>query len=450
MTAHRPTDRFGLAVTAASQEAASALDHTIAGYRSFAPDTGDRLKAALTADPDMPLGHILKGYFYLLMTTGVLHARVSKVVDAGRTLAAGATPREQAHAAALAAWAAGDFPKAARIWEDILVEHPRDVLALRLHHSQTFYMGRPDRMLAQIDRVMPAFGEDETAFGQILGMRAFALEELGRYKEAERAGRRAVARNPNDAWAVHAVAHVLEMEDRSREGIEWVVSREAEWDRVNNFRYHLWWHRMLFHWELGEHDAVLDLYDTRLWDPDSDEYLDLCNDAAILLRLELRGVEVGQERWRKLAEKTRPHLEDNLLAFVDAHYAVVHAAVGDEQGVAHMAGLMETNAARRGESWNTEVIAAVGAPLARAVADHRAGRHGAAVEKLLAVRPRLHEIGGSHAQRDLFDLVLIDAAMQAEKWALARALLWQRRAARPGNAWTRDTTVRIEGKAARV
>ncbi|MCR9256443.1 MAG: tetratricopeptide repeat protein [Alphaproteobacteria bacterium] len=449
MTLHRalPTDSFGLAVTAASDAAASALDHTIAGYWEFAPDTGDRLKAALTADPEMPMGHVLKGYFYMLMANGALYSRLPKLLRQAGTLCDKAgTPRERAHAAALDAWVAGDFPNATRIWEDILVDHPRDVLALRLHHGLAFYMGRPDRMLAQIDRVMPAFGEEETAYGQILGMRAFALEEAGRFKEAERAGRRAVARNPRDAWAVHAVAHVLEMEDRSREGVEWVMSLENEWDRVNNFRYHLWWHRMLFHWELGEHDAVLDLYDNRLWDPESEEYLDLCNDAAILLRLELRGIEVGQERWRAVAEKTKPHLEDNLLAFVDAHYAVARSAVGDLEGAEHLARRMETLGETRGQSWNADLMAEIGAPLARAIADHRAGRAGEAVDKLLAIRPRLYEIGGSHAQRDLFDLVLIDAAMQAERWPLTRALLWQRQAARPRNAWTHDAAAIIEAK----
>ena len=56
-------------------------------------------------------------------------------------------------------------------------------------------------------------------YGKVLGMSAFALEECGAYEEAERRGRRAVEIDPTDIWATHAVAHVMEMTGRQRDGI---------------------------------------------------------------------------------------------------------------------------------------------------------------------------------------------------------------------------------------
>src|SRR5205814_9648459 len=131
-------------------------------------------------------------------------------------------------------------------------------------------------------------------YGYLLGLHAFGLEETGDYRAAEREGRKAVEINPRDAWGVHAVAHVMDSEDRYREGIEWLSSLESHWNAANNFRYHLWWHRALMHLAQGELDEALALYDERMWDPESDEYLDLCNDAALLARLEIAGAVVGE------------------------------------------------------------------------------------------------------------------------------------------------------------
>ena len=90
------------------------------------------------------------------------------------------------------------------------------------------------------------------------------------------------------------------MTDTPEEGIAWLVETEANLLDVNNFRYHVWWHRALMHLDLGQYDKTLELYDQTIWDPVSDEYLDLCNNAALLMRLELHGIDVG------IAGKTWP------------------------------------------------------------------------------------------------------------------------------------------------
>src|SRR5262249_35012400 len=151
---------------------------------------------------------------------------------------------------------------------------------------------------------------------------------------------------------------------------------EAHWDRANNFRYHLWWHRMLMHLGRGEHEEVLRLYDEKLWDPRSDEYLDLCNDAAVLLRLELHGVDVGG-RWQPLVEKVRGRTGEQILSFIDAHWAIV-LATGDVEAAGRLIASMRGFPGAPGDT-NVPVMRAVGVPLAEAMLAWRRGEHGRAV-----------------------------------------------------------------------
>lgn len=403
MPTGRPTDQWENDVTAAGPVAVAALDKTCLSYLALGRDTGPLLKTVFEADPDMVMAHCLKGYFLLLMGSGPLKARVPKSVAAAKAGLAWATAREKAHVAALTHWLADDSRAAARVWEEILADHPRDVLALRLAHHAYFYLGAAGDMLGSVDRIMGAWDESVPGYGFVLGMRSFALEEEGAYGGAEETGRRAVELNADDPWAVHAVAHVMEMQDRHTEGIEWITGLEPHWNAANNFRYHLWWRRALMHLDRGEGDEVIRLYDEDIWDPDSEEYLDLCNDISLLLRLELRGVDVGG-RWQPLADKVESRTDERILAFIDCHFVAALAAAGRMEAAREMAGAM---AAAGG------VFADVGAPVAKAMIAHRAEDYANAASLLQGVRKDIVNLGGSHAQRDLFELVLRDAEARA-------------------------------------
>ncbi len=406
MTPDLATDQWGLGVTTTgpgAPDAITALDQTVMSYLAIGRQTGGLLKSTLEADPGMVMGHCLKGYFFLLMASGPLQARVPKVLAAAEQELAAATPREQAHVQALKHWAMGDQGAAARVWEQILGDHPLDVLALRLAHHAYFYMGVAGDMLASIERVIGAWDESTHGYGFVLGMRSFALEESGDYAEAEKLGRAAVDINADDPWAIHAVAHVMEMQDRHSEGIDWITGLQPHWNAANNFRYHLWWHRALMHLGRGELEQALRLYDEDLWDPESDEYLDLCNDAALLLRLELLGVDVG-ERWQGLAEKVAGRTEERILAFIDCHFVAALAGGGKMEAAREMADAMADAGG---------VFAGVGATVSKALIAHREGDYASTARLLGDVRDTIVTMGGSHAQRNLFELILSDAEARA-------------------------------------
>lgn len=48
-----------------------------------------------------------------------------------------------------------NFPKASDVWEDILVDHPTDLLALKFAHDAYFYMGAQIPMRDSVARVLP-------------------------------------------------------------------------------------------------------------------------------------------------------------------------------------------------------------------------------------------------------------------------------------------------------
>jgi hypothetical protein len=177
----------------------------------------------------------MKGYMAMLLSnTAVLGAVDQRIATARRTGSA-ATPREHLHLAALEAWRHGRNARAIAAWEEILASHPRDLTALRLAHFAYFWSaGDAAPMRASVERVLPHWPDGVRGRGWVLGMHGFACEESGDYALAERQGRRAVEIDASDLWAVHAVAHVMEMQSRHAEGAAWVEAGRARVARYAN------------------------------------------------------------------------------------------------------------------------------------------------------------------------------------------------------------------------
>jgi tetratricopeptide (TPR) repeat protein len=263
-------------------------------------------------------------------------------------------------------------------------------------------------------------------------MRAFGLEESGDYPAAEAAGRRAIEMNPRDPWAVHAVAHVLEMQDRHADGVAWMAGLEEYWDAANNFRNHLWWHRSLYHFDREDYATVLDYYDNHFRQEKTDEIRDIANAVAMLLRLEFRGVDVG-DRWDELSMRSVSRIHEHLMPFHDTHFLLALACGGRPDVAAEMVESMRAYVANSKAS-AVPTVRDVCIPLAGALIAYSGGNYGRTVDLLAPVRYGIQQIGGSHAQRDLFAELLVEAALKAGRFPLARALLAERSALQPNNA----------------
>lgn len=428
-------DMNGEVVQAASPETVRLLDHAVSDYARARRGTRDRLADVLVSDPTCVMAHALDGYLHMLSSKRDAMPRARQALSRAAS-AAGGRPlarREELHYAALDAWSRGDMRGAATTWDTLLDEFPRDLVALKVSQFVLSYLGESDRMRDRVARVLPSWNPDDPGYGFVLGCLAYALEESGHYRQAEEAGRRAVDLDRGDIWAAHAVAHVAEMEGRLHEGIDWIASLSTEWRDCSNFALHLKWHEGLYHLELEQHDRVLTIYDREVRAESTDEYLDIANAVSLLWRLEQADVNVGT-RWAELASRAATHHDDHALVFVDLHYLMALAAAGDPGAAREFLGSCE-RFALTGHGTEAEVMADVGLPLAHAVVAHRGGDYGAVVDRLFNVRRRVRRIGASHAQRDLFDQLLIDSACRAHRYDEARELLAERLAWRPNNRW---------------
>jgi tetratricopeptide (TPR) repeat protein len=417
-------DQQGLDL-AGAPESAAAFDRAIADYYGLTGDPVGVLKSALARDPGFALGGVAIATLFMIGGLRGDHPEVASALRVAEGGIARASEREQRHLAAAQKWAHGQTSQAIVGWETILTDHPTDALALRLAQDAYFFLGRSAAIRDCAERVMPAWDRDNPLTSFVFGLYAFGLEEMGDLKRAEDFGRQALDRNPRDAWATHALAHVMETANRHEEGVAFLKSTRAEWAHAHFMAHHNGWHLALFLIEQGRFDEVLADYD-RFTAPKlaDDVTLDRIDAASLLWRLELAGVNVG-DRWAPVTERWMAHVNDHLLAFNDLHCAFAAARSPEPDHAARLRQSLDEYE-RLGSGENRQVTSEIGRRLIDGVLAFAANDYKRAVEAILPVRNDAARIGGSHAQREIINLTLIAAAQRSGQMSLARALLAER------------------------
>ncbi|MDX8444566.1 tetratricopeptide repeat protein [Mesorhizobium captivum] len=419
-------DVFGLTYSGATDTGFSSYGRAVHELQCFIGDPVASVDSAIADDPGFVMAHVFKGYLFGLATEREATAVARSCHQAALPLAG--TTREQAHVSALGHLAEGRWHEAARILEDIAIDNPLDALALQVGHQIDFFTGDARMLRDRIGRALPAWKKDMPGYHAVLGMQAFGLEEMGDYARAESFGRQAIAIEPRDGWAQHAVAHVMEMQSRQKDGIAWMRANPQAWTKDSFLKIHNWWHLALFHYDLGETDEVLKLYDGPIYGDRSTLALNMVDASAILWRLHLGHVDVG-DRWAALAANWMPKAAAGNYAFNDAHAMMAFVGAGLEAPARTL--LEAQREAMDGSDDNAAFTRDVGHPLTLAVKAFGAGNYDETVRLIRPIRSIAHRFGGSHAQRDVIDLTLIEAALRAGDGALARALAAERRLARP-------------------
>ena len=434
-------DQFGAMVTSGDAAAVRQFDNAVAKLLIFNNDPVAEVDRATAIDPGLVMGHVLKGLLCVLGMEKSLLPDASAALAAGKVAAKGASTRERRHLLALEAWIDGRFGDACSAWEDILVEHPNDGLAMMAAHQGDFFLGQSSELRDRVARRLPDIDRGSRLEGYYQGMHAFGLEEMADYARAEEAGRRAVASDPRDAWAIHAVAHVLEMTNRTADGREWLATRAEDWSPENFFAVHNWWHLALYYFDEQRWDRVLELYDTRVRGSDSSVIMDMIDASALLWRLKLHGVDVG-DRWQRMADVWEPRIEDAWYSFNDTHAMMAFAGAGRTELARRLLAVMEREAQQPTD--NGQMTRSVGLPVARALLAYAEGRYAEAVELLAPVKALAARAGGSHAQRDLLAQTLACAAEKSGRTRLARSLLNERLALKPRSGLNVAWMQRIE------
>ncbi|MGI9334902.1 MAG: tetratricopeptide repeat protein [Gammaproteobacteria bacterium] len=422
-------DQRGVAASTENSRSLEIYEQALRAFNTYRGDPVAIIDEALGTDPDFVMGHVLRGHVHLSMWEKSVVAEVDKSVAKLRDLDNRSNDRERSHTRALEQWASGDWNGARATLDRLLVEYPRDLLALQIGHLCDFYHGDRDNLRGRVARALSAWTRDDPGYAFLLGMHAFGLEECGGYAAAEEAGRHALDLEPQDCWAQHAVAHVLEMQARQAEGIAFMESRTEHWAQADNgFQFHNWWHTALYYLDQGHVERVLQIYDEGVRPEPAGIQLMLLDAVALLWRMHLRGLDVGN-RWTELADLYEQDNEDGFYAFNDMHAMMAFVATGRSAAAATRLASMESAQAEQGT--NAMMTRLVGLPVVRAVEAFGRERYADVVEHLMPVRYRAYVFGGSHAQRDIVHRTLIEAALRGGDNTLATALAHERTSLKP-------------------
>jgi predicted Zn-dependent protease len=414
------TDYLGNPVSAKTDAALAAIDNFVDGFLGYEARAAEVIGAA-EAHPDEVLPNAYAATLWLLLEAPEAVERAAPYLARAQALTADAHPREQAFVELLTAWAGDDIPAAQAIAETILARWPRDLLALKLRHYHDFNRGDFPAMLRAASAVLPA--AEDVAY--LHGMLAFAYEQCHLLAEAETAARRALALKGKEPWAQHALAHVMLTQGRIAEGVTFLESVRGDWTGLNSFMdTHLWWHLALFYLSQGKFDAALAIHDEHCWAQAKDYSQDQVGAVSLLARLELAGVDVG-DRWSDLADHLAVRADDVVQPFLTLQYLYGLARADRPEADALLAAVRR--AALEAPDHVRETWREVALPAAEGLVAHARGDDAGALRGLRAALPRLSEIGGSHAQRDLFEQLILDALIRAGRLSEAQQALELRR-----------------------
>jgi hypothetical protein len=429
------TDVLGNPVTLASAGALGPLNDFVEGFIASEARAANILQAQ--DDPSA----IVQAYcaaLHMFAETGDAPANARPFIQRALRSASSATEREQRFINAIAAWVSGDIHWAIALHEEQAREHPRDLASLKLAHYHLFNRGDAPAMLRLALGALPAAGD----VPYLHGMLAFGWEQCHFLEQAEAAARRAIGMRRKEPWAHHALAHVMLTQGRLQEGHEFLGDVSSTWTGLNSFMVtHNWWHQALFALDLEHFDEVLAIHDQHVWGEAKDYSQDQVNAISLLARIELAGGDVG-DRWADLGNHLAKRGADHVLPFLDMQYVYGLARAGRVDEARALLASMERHAtqlpAEAAAPWLRVCIPASQGLLAHALGDW----HGA-VEGLGQALPRLLEIGGSHAQRDLFTQVHLDAMLKSGHLAGAQNLLQQQLRAQPESARLRRQARRL-------
>lgn len=437
-------DAQGHHLSGATIEAVDYVDRAVRAFTLIYGDAAGLYDTALKIAPNLVMAHLGKAWPLALANDPGLAASAGALLEKARALPM--NERERAHLGALSHAVRGHRAAAVAILDRHLMSYPFDLVAHMAALQMDGHLGRFHLARDRSARALPRWSKAQPSYGIMQSFYSFGLEEAGDYTRAEDTARAAGELEPFGYWPHHCVSHVMEMMGRPGDGLAWMDAREPFWSAKDNLnRVHIWWHKSLFHIELGQYEAALGIYDGPILATMRPVSMSICNGAALLWRLETLGCDVG-DRWQHLAAKWDGHADGQLHVFPDIHAAMTDLRAGHTTAFERRLQAMRETAAN-----GTELAAIyrdIGLPVVEGLTAFQLGDYAQAVEHLLPARFDLWKMGGSLAQRDVIDWTLTEAAVRAGQRDVALSLAHERLTARPESVPNRRFLQQAEAIAA--
>jgi len=402
------------------------------------------IEQVLAGDPGCVFAHCVRAALIVRADSAAARPTLAASIAAIEAAYPDTDDPTRRHAVAARAWLDGDPARAAALYDAILIDNPQDVLALAVAHALDFHLGRRRATRDRIARVLPYWSAEVPGYASVLAMYAFALEENGQYRRAEKFARRALAIDPGHPGAIHVVAHVIEMQGRAHDGLAFLAATEPAWRENTGLSVHLAWHRALFQLDTDDPASALTTYDAQIIDAQVSAMSVLADASALLWRLQLRDIEVG-DRWQKLADHWQKQALANARPFFLVHAMMAFAAAGRTGAAEQLLEEFSRNQTAGGSSSVPEEALAI--PFCEALRAFAGKAYAECVGWLTRVRHIAHRCGGSLAQCDLIHLTFTEAALRARQERLARALVAERTARKPASLLNRLLQRRLGARA---
>jgi tetratricopeptide (TPR) repeat protein len=391
-------------------------------------DASAEVERLLTDDPACVFAHCLRAALIVRAESAASRSALAASIAAIEAACSDTDDPMRRHALAARAWLEGDSAHAGALYAAILTDRPHDVLALAVAQALDFHLGRRRVMRDRIAKVLRRWTDAVPGYASVLAMYAFALQENGQYRRAEKIAWRALALDQGHPGAIHVIAHVMEMQGRVHDGLAFLAAVESAWGEGTGLSVHLSWHRALFYLDANDPEGALAIYDTQIASAASADMASLADGSALLWRFQLQDINVG-ERWRFLADRWAMHHLAGARPFYLVHAMMAFVAAGRPSAAMRLAEALGGNRGNGASSLSPED--ALAAPLCEALLAFARRDYNASVEWLKRVRHIAHRCGGSLAQCDVIHLTLTEAALRARQARLARALVAERTARKP-------------------
>lgn len=428
-------DRFGAELSSGNNASIDKLNEAAILSLSYRPNAVKILESLLDEEPGFVMARCLLSGLYLVSSDKSYQKPLSDHYKVLQGQVAQANDRERAHIQAISLWLEGGFYASSQAYADVISDHPRDLCALQIGHQIDFLTGQAASTRDRPSRVLDYWSEADSEYSYVLGMQAFGFEECGHFALAEDYARKCIELNPKDVWGVHALAHCFEMQGKVDEGIEFMTSHECDWASDENFmRIHNRWHLLLFYMEKGEFNRVLEVHDTYMAVSKSSELMDMHDSVALLWRLHLNGVDVGN-RFETLADRYSDYIGQAYMSFTDMHAAMAFAGAGRHREGKHLIEVLEAN--KDGASTSSLMIRVAGLDIARGILAFGQENFKETHASLSKARYNSSVLGGSIAQRDVINVTLLEAAVRSGRIGTVKALIAERSAVKPQHGLTK-------------
>ena len=414
-------DRYELALTTESQQAA---DHYVDALDMFIAQTygvEQEFERAVESDEGLAVAHAALGLLQLYRSAP---DEAKESVARAKSLAVHATKRERQQVEAIGLMVNGQNDKAYRLIQEHLKEFPRDILMVRLA-SRVLILGCsgagvanfPEELLAMVKPLASDYGDDWAFLGQY----AFAHHETGQFSDALTYAERSLEQRPDNANASHSVAHVFFETGDPNGGSDFLGDWLEGYDRRGPFNVHLSWHQALFQLATGRPENAVSLYEDHIRPTVIKNNFGSLQDAASLMwRMKIYGDgEPGP--WNEVLEIARPAAENPGPAFRDAHAALTFAAGGHTEEMGKLISGLDAMAGE-GNPLSSEVML----PLAKGIEAFANGAYDDAADNLDGLVDQLPRIGGSHAQREVFEDTILESYIRSGRFDKAQDLLHTR------------------------